>query len=86
MYYIAVYDVEQKRVGRMLKLFRRYLHHIQNSVFEGELTPAAYKRLKHEVDNLCNDEKDSVIFFEMSGKYMKKEIVGVEKKPASNFL
>lgn len=86
MYYIAVYDVEQKRVRRMLKLFRRYLHHIQNSVFEGELTPAAYKRLKYEVDNLCNDEKDSVIFFELNGKYMKKEILGVEKKPASNFL
>ena len=35
MYVIAVYDVNQKRVAKMLKLCRRYLHWIQNSVFEG---------------------------------------------------
>ncbi|PRY19702.1 CRISPR associated protein Cas2 family, partial [Spirosoma oryzae] len=29
---IAVYDVSQKRTGRMLKLFRRYLSWVQNSV------------------------------------------------------
>jgi CRISPR-associated protein Cas2 len=86
LYYIAVYDVAEKRVGKMLKLFRRYLHHIQNSVFEGELTDADFLRLKSEIKKIYQAEEDSVIFFSMNGKYMDKEVVGVEKKPTSNFI
>lgn len=86
MYYIAVYDVGEKRVGKMLKIFRRYLHHIQNSVFEGEMTPASYQKLKYEVVRLCNAETDSVIFFELNRKYINKEIIGSETRSASNFL
>lgn len=86
MYYIAVYDVGEKRVGKMLKVFRKYMHHIQNSVFEGEMTPASYQKLKYEAGRLCNEEADSIIFFELNGKYMNKEIIGTEKRPASNFL
>jgi CRISPR-associated protein Cas2 len=48
MYVILVYDMGQKRVGKMLKLCRRYLNWIQNSVFEGELTEVQLKELLHE--------------------------------------
>ena len=34
MYVILVYDIGEKRVGKMLKLCRQYLNWIQNSVFE----------------------------------------------------
>ena len=37
MYVIIVYDVGEKRVGKMLKLCRQYLCWIQNSVLEGSL-------------------------------------------------
>ena len=40
MYVIVVYDVGEKRVGKMLKLCRQYLCWIQNSVFEGALSEA----------------------------------------------
>ena len=40
MYVILVYDFREKRVGKMLKLCRRYLNWIQNSVFEGEISEA----------------------------------------------
>ncbi len=46
MYVIAVYDVGKRRVGKMLKLCRRYLNWIQNSVFEGEITEAKLLELK----------------------------------------
>ena len=35
MFVILVYDVHVKRVNKMLKLVRRYLVHVQKSVFEG---------------------------------------------------
>jgi len=37
MYVIAVYDIGEKRVGKMLKLMRRYLNWIQNSVLKVKL-------------------------------------------------
>jgi CRISPR-associated protein Cas2 len=86
MYYIAVYDVNQKRVGKMLKLFRKYLHHIQNSVFEGELMDSDYLHLKSEVKQVMNESEDSVIFFAMNGKYLKRETLGTEKNEPNNFL
>ncbi|GAA4433013.1 hypothetical protein GCM10023091_06030 [Ravibacter arvi] len=60
-YFIAVYDVDQKRGGKMLKLFRRYLTWIQNSVFEGELTHAQFKSLQLEAEKLMQ-EGDGVVF------------------------
>lgn len=45
MYVILVYDVGEKRVAKMLRLCRKYLNWIQNSVFEGELTEVQLKEL-----------------------------------------
>ena len=45
-----------------MKVLRKYLFHIQNSVFEGELTPAKYKILQKELDQITADE-DQIIFY-----------------------
>ena len=49
MYIILVYDVNAKRVGKVLKLCRCYLNWIQNSTFEGELTPVKLKELEFKI-------------------------------------
>jgi CRISPR-associated protein Cas2 len=87
MYVIAVYDVGQKRVGKMLKLCRRYLNWIQNSVFEGEISEVRLLELKHEAMLLMDDETDSLIIFKTrQEKWLDKEIVGKEKQSLDNFL
>ncbi|MEN2993717.1 MAG: CRISPR-associated endonuclease Cas2, partial [Thermodesulfovibrio sp.] len=43
---ILVYDINEKRVSKVLKTCRKYLHWVQNSVFEGELTEAKLEKLK----------------------------------------
>ena len=86
MYVILVYDVDQKRTAKMLKLCRRYLSWIQNSVFEGEISEVQLKQLTSEARNLM-DEKDSLIFFKSRDeKWLEKEIIGDEKAGVSNFL
>ena len=86
MYVILVYDVDQKRTAKMLKLCRRYLSWIQNSVFEGEISEVQLKQLTSEARNLM-DEKDSLIFFKSRDeKGLEKEILGDEKDIVSNFL
>ncbi len=87
MYVIAVYDIGEKRVGKMLKLFRRYLHWIQNSVFEGELTELKLKELKVEARKIMEPSTDSLIIFTNGNpRWLKKEIIGIERNSIDNFL
>lgn len=87
MYVIAIYDVEAKRCGKMIKLFRQYLTWVQNSVFEGELTDAQYKELKIKSKKVMNMESDSLIFYQFDHKrYTSREALGVEKLEPSRFL
>lgn len=87
MYVILVYDVEEKRVGKMLKLCRRYLNWIQNSVFEGELTDVKLKELLSQTNLIIDKEKDSIIIFKSrQGKWLDKMVVGNEKNDITNFI
>ena len=64
MFVILVYDCAQKKDRKALKICRKYLIHIQNSVFEGELSYKALTRLKNELYNVLDAEKDSLIIYE----------------------
>ena len=87
MYIIAMYDVGEKRVGKMLKLLRRYLNWIQNSVFEGEITEVKLLELKHRAMLIMDEETDSLIIFKSrQEKWLDKEIVGHERQDLDTFL
>jgi CRISPR-associated protein Cas2 len=87
MYVILVYDIEEKRVGKMLKLCRRYLTWIQNSVFEGELSDVKLKELLHEAKGIMKEERDSIIVFKSrQEKWLDKMVIGREKNKADNFI
>jgi CRISPR-associated protein Cas2 len=87
MYIILVYDMGQKRVGKMRKLCRRYLNWIQNSVFEGEMTEVQLKELLYEARQLMDEAEDSLILFKnRDQKWLDKQIVGVERQSTDNFL
>lgn len=87
MYVILVYDIGDKRVGKMLKLCRKYLNWIQNSVFEGELSPSKLKALKNEASLIIDQEVDSIIIFSSdTTHYLDKQIIGVEKSEIGQFL
>jgi len=87
MYIIAVYDVGQKRVSKMLKLCRRYLNWIQNSVFEGEISEVLLLELKNKAIDIMDEETDSLIIFKTrQEKWLEKEIVGKERQSLDNFL
>lgn len=87
MYYLVVYDVHKKRVAKVHKTLIGYLHWIQNSVFEGELTPATMLELQKKLQKLIRKETDSVIIFDLGeNSYRLKKIIGVEKSPIEHFL
>jgi len=87
MYIILVYDIEERRVSKMLKLCRRYLHWIQNSVFEGELSPVQLKELIFEAELIMDARKDSLIIFKTrQEKWLEKQVIGREKNEIDNML
>jgi CRISPR-associated protein Cas2 len=82
-----MYDVNEKRTGKMLKLCRKYLNWIQNSVFEGEISDVKLKELKNMAALIMDYETDSLIIFKTRNeKWLEKEIVGMERAETDNFL
>ena len=87
MYVILVYDFGEKRVGKMLKLCRKYLHWIQNSVFEGEISEVKLKELIQKANSFMDKTEDSIILFKHPAQIvMTKEVVGKELCSIEQFL
>ena len=78
MYVIVTYDVKQKRVGKAMKICRKYLAHVQRSVFEGWLTEATVRKLKRELEKVIVTDEDSVCIYQVENlRYTRKEQIGV---------
>jgi CRISPR-associated protein Cas2 len=93
MYIILVYDIslkDPKGSGVMRKVFKKckeFLNHVQNSVFEGELTEGQVMQLKYELKEFIREDKDSIIFFSSrEEEWLNKEILGLNKNAFSNLL
>lgn len=83
MYIILVYDISikdkgQRRWRRTFKICKKYLTHIQNSVFEGDILESDLYILKQEIKKEINKELDSVIIFKSRDeRWLNKEILGL---------
>ncbi|GGJ89255.1 MULTISPECIES: CRISPR-associated endonuclease Cas2 [Parabacteroides] len=87
MYIILVYDMGEKRVAKMLRLCRKYLNWIQNSVFEGELSDVKLKELKIQAGEIMDKNEDSLIIFSNRwDKWMDREVIGKERSSIDQFL
>lgn len=86
MFVIVTYDVNAKRNNKVLKVCRKYLLHVQKSVFEGMITEARLKRLKNELAQVIKKDEDSIMIYRFETlKYSSKEVIGVFEKD-TNFL
>ena len=78
MFVIVTYDVNVKRVSKVMKTCRKYLTHEQNSVFEGSITNCNLEKLKREIARIINPTMDRVNIYEMQSlKYTSKERIGL---------
>ncbi len=87
MYVIMAYDVSVNRVDKVLKIARKYLRWVQNSLLEGELTVAQFERLKLELKSVINENEDSIAFYILeSKKLLKRQTMGIEKGFRGNII
>ncbi len=81
MYIICSYDVNSKHCTKFMKTLRKYLFHVQESVFEGELTPKQYKKLNNELSKLISDDDHVLFYYSYNNKdIIKKELGKSEDK------
>jgi CRISPR-associated protein Cas2 len=87
MYVIIVYDIQVERVNKVKGFLRTQLNWIQNSVFEGEVTPSELKYIKDNLKKIMNKNKDSVIIYTLrTEKALKRDVMGIEKAPIDGIL
>ena len=92
MYIILIYDISVDERGarvlnRVFKICKKYLSHIQLSVFEGELSISQLTQLKIELNKEIRKDKDSVIIFHSrQKKWLDKEMLGIQEDKTSNFI
>jgi len=87
MFVILVYDANEKRVQKFLKICRKYLVHVQNSVFEGELSEASLRLLLNELESIIDKSEDSVLIYKFrTKKYYERLSIGLEKPSHESFI
>ena len=76
MYDIKQIDDYNKVQRKVYQICKKYLYHVQNSVFEGELSEAQIIKLKIELKQYLRKKEDSCIIFESRNeKWLKKEFI-----------
>ncbi|QID33512.1 CRISPR-associated endonuclease Cas2 [Pampinifervens florentissimum] len=93
MWIILVYDIStenregQKRLNKVRKIAKRYINHVQKSVFEGNITKSKLERLKSELLQVINKKEDSLIIYIFDDLVdYKREILTEGEDPTSNIL
>ena len=90
---ILVYDIateepkDQTRLNKVRKVARKYLYHIQKSVFEGELTQSQLERLKAEILKIVDKKRDFVIIYTFETlTTFNREILTDTEDPTDNLV
>ena len=89
MYIVLVYDISktdngQKRWSHIFKICKKYLTHIQNSVFEGERSKVQLEKLRQELKPHVDTSLDSIILFKSrQERWLDKEFWGIEDDKTS---
>jgi CRISPR-associated protein Cas2 len=78
VFVILVYDTLAERNPGPLKTCRQYLHWVQRSVFEGELSAAQYRSLTRELTAQIDSSYDSVLIYTARApEFIDKRTIGV---------
>lgn len=64
-----------------------YLFWVQNSVFEGDLTESEFRIIIEGLNDIIDEEEDSIIIYKMMmEESFNREVLGIEKNPMGEIL
>jgi CRISPR-associated protein Cas2 len=85
-YVIVVYDVQADRTPKFLRYLRRYLTHVQNSVFEGELTEGTLEEVTTALESMLEADESVIVYRMASEKYVDRFVFGDDPMDNQQFL
>ncbi len=84
---LLVYDIAEERLPVVYKICKKYLHWVQNSVFEGELTRGKINALIRELESVINEEEDSIVLYIYSqNSEIGRISLGLQVDEVDNFM
>lgn len=89
---MLIYDIRMDQQGvkiqrSIFKICKRFLIHVQHSVFEGELTKSQFVALKSELKQFLRPDEDScILFVARNNRWLEKEFLTSEVDQLSCFL
>ena len=87
IYVVVVYDVAVDRINGVRQFLRQHLTWVQNSAFEGELTEGELEKVKIGLKKLIREDEDSILFYVVSSqKWIRKDVLGIEKAEVSTVI
>lgn len=86
MYVVLVYDLQADRTHKALKLGRRYLTHVQNSVLEGEISEGDLKKLRGELEDLLEPGESAILYELSSDTLLDRTVYGEDPTEDQRFL
>ena len=87
MYVVLAYDIAGNRVGKVMKIVKKYLTARQKSVYEGELTEGRLKMLKRELAAVIDTQKDAVVIYKYTfNAGLLIDEIGVRPRRPDRFL
>lgn len=78
VYLIAVYDVEAGRTDLFKRFLRQHLVHLQDSVFEGDVTAGQAEDIKDRLQDMQQDGESIVVHVFETSKYTERVSYGVD--------
>lgn len=78
MFVVVSYDIsDDKRRTKIMKTLRDFGQHVQYSVFECDVKPPVYERMRQRLKRFITDKDDSIRFYFLDEDAVKKiEVIG----------
>lgn len=92
MFCILIYDIainsneDEKRLQKVYEICKKYLQHIEFSVFYGEINKKRLLELIKELKNVIDKNRDSIIFYLFRNREDIKEIIKFNIKEFSRVI
>lgn len=69
MFIVVAYDIpDDKRRTRVMKILEGYGYRVQKSVFECEVTPQLYDKMRGRVGKAIDESEDSVRYYSLCAR------------------
>jgi len=93
MFIILVYDIQlddrkgQRRLNRIMKLCRCFLHHTQKSVFEGEISESSLREMEFRIKEIIDEKKDFVVIYRIDNiNNLERKNIGIDFDPNQTII